>query len=98
MKQSIDPDKLYDFDQEIISTIPQLLTRTIIVSVKYPSNMGFVTLTAEEVNTFWKGYLIVDIVKPAERYEKMDSMDIERRRFVYVLVVKMHQQSLKRDR
>jgi hypothetical protein len=73
--------------KEIVRDVPyeeQLL----LSAVHFPTRGGYQILSHEEVDSFWEGYKLEDVVIPKERYAKMSAADKEKRRAVYVLVVK----------
>jgi endoribonuclease Dicer len=92
MKQSFDPeDSLLEKKTEVVSFIP-FETRTSVLSVSYPSPRGIVSIDLDEIDFFWKGLNVEDVVTPVERLTNMSSWDIEKRRAIYVTVVKMHEE------
>ena len=94
MKQSLEPEyHLYRTKEEIVCTFP-LETKRTIVSVSYPTPTGIKAVQSNEVEKFWSGYKVEDIVSPKDRLKNMDAWDLTKRRFVYVVVIKMHQQNL----
>lgn len=92
-KQSFNPDCLFEWTKEIVREFPYE-EQLRLTAVHFPTRSGYQILSHEEVDRFWQGYKLEDVVIPKERYAKMSAADKEQRRAVYVLVVKLHQLNL----
>lgn len=89
LKQSFDPDSLFRWRREVVRELPYE-ERWTLVSVSYPSPTGFCTVSNADVDDFWQGYKVEDVVLPVERYKKLSGQDRDKRRAVYVVVVQLH--------
>ena len=92
-KQSFNPDCLFEWTKEIVRDFPYE-DQMILTAVHFPTKTGYQVLSHEEMDKFWEGYKVEDVVIPKERYAKLTAADKEKRRAVYVLVVKLHQLNL----
>eukprot|EP01041_Mallomonas_annulata_P010221 gene10221-21311_t len=91
MSQSLNPeDCLYEITHEETSSYPKEY-RSVVASVNFPCPVGVITITADEVKRFWDGNSVENVVLPRERLKNMDPWDIEKRRFVYAVTVRMHE-------
>ena len=94
MRQSFNPEKsIYSIKEEVVSRKPLEIRKTI-ESVSYPSPTGVRTITRNEVDSFWRGRDVSEVVVPADRLRNLRMLDIEKRRFVYYVVIILHREQL----
>lgn len=91
--QSIDPEALLELSEEIVCSFP-FESRTVLLAVTYPTTSGYKQLDRDEIDSFWGPYAVEDVVQPKERYLKMKTVDREKRRAVYVVVLRLHELGL----
>jgi len=78
MKQSFDPEAcLYEIRRGTAPTDVK-----VVEAVRYPSPQGMITIRKEQIDAFWKGLSVEDVVTPAERLRNMKTWDFEKRRAV----------------
>ena len=92
MRQSPSQSDLYIVSDRIISTHPQVLLEYF-CEVNYPTTDGILTMTCQQIDLFWDGVLIKDIVQP-ELLKPYSGRDIAKRRAVYVVVLELHKLNL----
>ena len=63
---------------------------TLQTSMQYPSAMGLVTVTLKDVNRYWGDHDVSHVVD-SERTKNMTRHELERKRFLFVVAVDMHQ-------
>ena len=92
MRQSPSQSDLYIVSDRISSTFPQVL-REYFCEVNYPTTDGILTMTCQQIDLFWDGVLIKDIVQP-ELLKSFSGRDIAKMRAVYVVVLELHKLNL----
>ena len=93
MKQSFDPDVLFEVVEEVVRQLPQDIT-TYMVSIMYPTPSGPLTLSSDDVDAFWGNTNVRDVVLPAFLLKKMRGCEIAKRRAIYVIVVRLSEGGL----
>jgi len=94
MHQSFNPEvSLFETATEIISKFP-LQQRKVLLTIKYPTPDGILSVEAKQINDFWAGHDVADVVTPLDRLANLDVWDIEKRRAVYVVVLLLHKKGL----
>ena len=93
MKQSFNPEFLFDIEEVIIREIPDEKV-SYLISVLYPTPNGIQLLSNENINLFWGDTKIEDVVVPPVLLKNMTNRDIFKRRAVYVVVINLHKLNL----
>ena len=93
MKQSFNPDCLFEIEEQIIRSVPEEIKKYLI-SVAYPTPNGIEILSNDVIDSFWGKTEIKDVVLPAILLKNMTPKDIMKRRAVYVVIVKLHELKL----
>ena len=63
MKQSFDPEVLFEVVKEVVRQLPQDVT-TYMVSIMYPTPAGIQMLTSDDVDAYWGNTNVRDVVLP----------------------------------
>ncbi|CAE7265164.1 DCL3A [Symbiodinium natans] len=92
MGQSFNPEDLFTYDETVISVYPRQV-RKFITEVKYPSPEGFLKVTLPQVNTRWGDTKLESVLDP-NRSKNMKQEDKDKRRFLYVVAIEMHEKGL----
>jgi len=90
--QSINHEDLFTYEEEVVCVYPRQVRRTV-TEVKYPSPVGFISVTAAEVNAHWGDVKLEDVLDP-DRCKNLKSEDMTKRRALFVVAIQMHQQHL----
>lgn len=93
MRQSFAPDALFDTRREIICPFP-LDEREVLLAVLVPTPTGWQRIDSSAIDEFWRGCRVEDIVRPLSGLSQLSNADINRRRAVYFVVVKLHEMGL----
>ncbi|CAE7328367.1 dcr-1, partial [Symbiodinium pilosum] len=92
MGQSLNPEDLFTYEEKVICEYPRQV-RKFIKEAKYPSPEGFQQVTLERVNARW-GDTKLDSVLDPSRSRNLKTEDKEKRRFLYVVAIDMHERGL----
>jgi len=92
MGQSLNPEDLFTYDEKVICDYPRQV-RKFITEVKYPSPEGFLKVTLEKVNGRWGDTKLETVLDP-NRSKNMKQDDKDKRRFLYVVAIEMHERGL----
>ncbi len=87
MQQPFKPDVLFEFIEEFVCASPRT-TRKVLVATRYPSPDGIIEIDLKQVDQYWSGQRLEDVVDKA-RLRNCSQVDRERRRFAFVTVVDM---------
>lgn len=96
MGQSFNPDDLFTYSEELVCVYPRQ-SRRVVTEMKYPSPLGFVTVTAQEVNDYWADVKLEEILDP-DRCKNLKHEDKTKRRHLFVVAVHMHRNQLLDDK
>ncbi|CAL1138448.1 unnamed protein product [Cladocopium goreaui] len=96
MGQSFNPDDLFTYSEEQVCVYPPQ-SRRVVTEMKYPSPVGFVTVTAKEVNDYWGDVKLEEILDP-DRCKNLKQEDKTKRRHLFVVAVHMHRNQLLDDK
>ena len=91
MKQNFDTGRLYDMEHRGMHSPPDSAggspqARAVLVRVRYPTPKGFKVISVEDVDAHW-GDNAPEPLLPGKR-----AADVEKRRFLYTVVVRMSQE------
>ena len=92
MGQPLNPEDLFTYEEEVICEYPRHF-RKFIKEAKYPSPEGFQQVTLERMNARW-GDTKLDSVLDPSRSRNLKTEDLEKRRFLYVVAIDMHDRGL----
>jgi ERCC4-related helicase len=91
--QIIVPDSLFEILEEEIPLVPSVTKKTV-AAVLYPTPEGMQRMDIAQINAIWGDKRVDEVVSPPSRLVGMGTLEIEKRRTVFCVVVYLHELGL----
>jgi hypothetical protein len=93
MRQTFKPAELFDMRCEILSQAP-IVSRYVLLAIRVPTPSGWQSIAVDEIDQFWQGYKVEDVVRPLSNLTQLSNVEILKRRAIFTAVVKLHHHGL----